>query len=111
MPVFSLHPLSEWLVVNNQFDILHFSGQVAILHKPELPPPPEANMAPENGWLEDYVHFGMRLFSEAMFVSGRVRYHHFWGRFSRFLQIFFPQLQTIDPNFLANVTSPLCLLR
>ena len=33
---------------------------------------PETNIAPENGWLEDYSTFGKALFSGAMSASGRV---------------------------------------
>ena len=34
--------------------------------------PPETNIAPENGWLEDYFPFGMAYFQGAMLVLGRV---------------------------------------
>ena len=38
---------------------------------------PETNIAPENQWLEDEISFWDTLFSEPMFVSGRVNQYQF----------------------------------
>ena len=44
--------------------VLFYSGVMGTL--------PEARMAPENGWLEDYFSFGMAYFWDALLVSGSV---------------------------------------